>query len=242
MTEKGGVEMDLREPLGVRPGVTSVVGSGGKTTLLEALAAELPGTVVLTTTTHILPFPDVPTLVDPMRKDVVRELARSRVVCVGSRAAGGEKDAPGGTAEYAAGSEKIATEKLAAPACGIEALTDVADYVLVEADGSRQLPLKAHAAWEPVVPACSTRTILVAGASGLGRPVFEAVHRPEVFCELVGCTPEDAATPERVARAINAEALADVVLVNQADVAPEEARELAALLDVPGVVGSLRAE
>ncbi len=217
--------MSLRELLGVQPGVTSVVGSGGKTTLLAALAAELPGTVVLTTTTHVLPFPNVPTLVDPTPEDVAYELARSRVVCVGSHAPGDEKDA---------------TEKLSAPACGIEALADVADYVLVEADGSRRLPLKAHAAWEPVVPACSGRTILVVGASGLGRPVREAVHRPEVFCALVGCAPEDAATPERVARAINAEALADVVLVNQADVASDGARELAALLDAPCIVGSLR--
>ena len=212
--------MALAETLGVRPGVTSVIGSGGKTSLLAALARELPGTVVLTTTTHILPFADVPLVTSADADDVRAALAESRVVCVGSQA---EKDG-----------------KLVTPSLGIDALTSLADYVLVEADGARRLPLKAHAPWEPVIPVCSNRTILVLGASGLGHAVREKVHRPEIFCELVGCAPDDPATPELVARAANAEALADVALVNQADVAADAARELAALLAIPAFMGSLR--
>lgn len=212
--------MGFAETLGVRPGVTSVIGSGGKTSLLAALARELPGTVVLTTTTHILPFPDVPLVTSADADDVRSALAESRVVCVGSRA---EKNG-----------------KLVTPELGIDALASLADYVLVEADGARRLPLKAHAPWEPVVPACSGRTILVLGAFGLDHPVREKVHRPELFCELAGCTPDDPATPELVARAANAEALADVALVNQADVAPDAARDLAALLGVLAVTSSLR--
>ena len=80
------------------------------------------------------------------------------------------------------------------------------------------------------------------GASGLDHPVREAVHRPERFCELADRTPDDPATPELVAHVANAEALADVALVNQADVAPDAARELAAQLDVPAVCGSLRSD
>ena len=213
--------MALAETLGVRPGVTSVIGSGGKTSLLSALARELPGTVVLTTTTHILPFPDVPLVTSADACDVCAALAESRVVCVGSQ------------------SEK--NGKLVTPELGIDALASLADYMLVEADGARRLPLKAHAPWEPVIPACSGRTILVLGASGLGQPVREAVHRPELFRELAGCAPDDLATPELVARTANAEALADVALVNQADVAPNDARDLAALLAIPAFVGSIQA-
>lgn len=213
------MSMALAETLGVRPGVTSVIGSGGKTSLLSALARELPGTVVLTTTTHILPFPDVPLVTSEDAADVRAALAASRVVCVGSQA---EKDG-----------------KLVPPELGIDALASLADHVLVEADGARRLPLKAHAPWEPVIPACSSRTILVLGASGLDHPVREKVHRPELFCELVGCAPGDPATPELVARAANAEALADLALVNQADAAPERARDLAALLAIPSFVGSV---
>ena len=211
--------MPLAELLGVRPGVTSVIGSGGKTSLIAALARELSGTVVLTTTTHIQPFPDMPLVTSADADDVRAALAGSRVACVGSRA---EKNG-----------------KLVAPLLGIDALASLADYVLVEADGARRLPLKAHAPWEPVVPACSGRTILVLGASGLGHPVREKVHRPELFCELAGCTPDDPATPELVARAANAEALADVALVNQADVVPDAARDLAVLLAIPALVGSI---
>ena len=213
--------MGFAEALGVRPGVTSVIGSGGKTSLLAALARELPGTVVLTTTTHILPFADVPLVTSADADDVRTALAESRVVCVGSQA---EKNG-----------------KLVTPELGIEALASLADYVLVEADGARRLPLKAHAPWEPVIPSCSARTILVLGASGLGHPVREKVHRPELFCELAGRAGDDLATPELVARAANAEALADVALVNQADVAPDAARDLAALLAIPAFVCSVQA-
>ena len=212
--------MGLAELLGAGRGVTSVIGSGGKTSLLAALARELSGTVVLTTTTHILPFAGVPLVTSADADDVGAALAGSRVVCVGSQA---EKNG-----------------KLAAPELGMDVLAALADHVLVEADGSRRLPLKAHAPWEPVIPACSARTVLVLGASGLDHPVREAVHRPERFCELAGCTPDDPATPELVARVANAEALADVALVNQADVAPDASRELAGLLDVPAVCASLR--
>lgn len=212
--------MGLAELLGAGRGVTSVIGSGGKTSLLAALARELPGTVVLTTTTHILPFAGVSLVTSADANNVRAALAGSRVVCVGSQA---ERDG-----------------KLVAPELGMDVLAALADHVLVEADGSRRLPLKAHAPWEPVIPACSARTVLVLGASGLDHPVREAVHRPERFCELAGCTPDDPATPELVARVANAEALADVALVNQADVAPDASRELAGLLDVPAVCASLR--
>lgn len=213
--------MALAEALGVRPGVTSVIGSGGKTSLLAALARELPGTVILTTATHILPFEGIFTFTMQDVHGLAEKLAESRIVCVGSQA---EKNG-----------------KLVTPELGIDTLADLADYVIVEADGARRLPLKVHATWEPVIPACSGRTIVVFGASGIGHPVREKVHRPEIFCELTGCAPDDPATPELVARAANAEALADVALVNQADVALEKARELAVLLDIPTLVGSVQA-
>ena len=209
----------LAEALGVRPGVTSVIGSGGKTSLLAVLARELPGTVILTTTTHILPFEGIFTFTMQGMHGLAEKLAESRVVCVGSQA---EKNG-----------------KLVAPELGIDVLATLADYVIVEADGARRLPLKAHAAWEPVIPACSDRTVLMLGASGLDHPVCEKVHRPEIFCRLTGCAPDDLATPELVARAANTEALADVALVNQAETALERVRELAALLAVPAFIGSL---
>lgn len=207
------------------PRVTAVVGSGGKTSLLRALSERLPGTVILTTTTHIYPFIGMPVLLNPGVEELARALASSRVVCVGEPAEDGKLR----------GAETLSVCELAA----------IADYVIVEADGSKMLPLKAHAPWEPVVPECSERCVLVVGASGFGRPVNEAVHRPEIFCELAGCEPTDVATPERVARVIAAErkvTRADTILVNQADT-PElrsEAARLASTLGEAVWAGSIR--
>lgn len=97
------------------------------------------------------------------------------------------------------------TGKLSAPAEPLNELARRFDYVLAEADGSKRHPLKAYAAWEPVIPAATANIVWVVGASGLGEPVAEVVHRPELFCERCGCEPTDTATPERVAMVLNAE-------------------------------------
>ena len=108
---------------------------------------------------------------------------------------------------------------------------------MVEADGSRQLPLKAHAEHEPVIPACSRQVICVVGLSGLHRPVAEAVHRAELFCSLADCSPEDAATPERVARQLIQEHLADTYFLNQAESNPalQDANIIASILKSRGL-------
>jgi len=194
----------------------SVIGSGGKTTLLQYLSRRLPGSVILTTSTHMYPFPGMP-LVDaggeatPGRilADLHAALRDSRVICLG-------RVLPSG---------KLADPSAAAP---FEALLGEADYVVVEADGSAGRPLKAHRPFEPVVPACSTMVVGVAGASGLGRPALQACHCPDLFCALAGMAPGEPVGPEHVAAVLNREALADCWLVNQADVlqGPEDARRL----------------
>ena len=197
----------------------SVIGSGGKTTFLRYLSSSLPGTVILTTSTHIWPFPDVP-LIDTVSADreqilsaVRSALARSRVVCLG-------KSEPSG--------------KLADPSSEIsfEDLLPEADHILVEADGAAGRPLKAHRPWEPVIPACSGLTICLAGASGLGRPVSEACHCPELFASLAGITPDTLVSEEHIAAVLNREALADCYLINQTDILPdpERARLLCGLI------------
>lgn len=198
----------------------SVIGSGGKTTFLRGLAARLPGRVILTTSTHIWPFPDMP-LVDVSRigrdqalRELRAALAQSRLVCLG----------------MAEPSGKLADPSSVLP---FEALLPEADHLLVEADGAAGRPLKAHRPWEPVIPACSGLTVCLVGASGLGKPVSEACHCPELFASLAGITPDTPVTPEHVAAVLNREALADCYLVSQADTLPdpEPARRLCGLLD-----------
>ncbi len=217
--------MSLKELLGITPGVTCVIGSGGKTSLLAALARELredpSATVILTTSTRILPFPEMPCLNGEDPAAVAAALNESQVICLGTPAENG---------------------KLTAPALPFDRLALLATYVLVEADGSRRLPLKAHAAHEPVIPPGTSQTILVAGASGFNRPVNQVVHRPEIFCDLANCAPSDLATPRRVAAVLTAEHFSLKVLVNQVDTPQdaEAARELASYMDVSVLAGSLR--
>ena len=140
-----------------------------------------------------------------------------------------------------AGSIHPATGKLAEPRVAFADLVRLADYVLVEADGAKKLPLKAHAEHEPVVPACAGRTVCMVGVDGIGLPVSQMCHRPQRFAQLAGVSVDDAVTPEAVASVLCAEGLHDVVLINKVE-APADwqaARRIAALCETPVVAGSL---
>lgn len=216
--------MKLAPLLKIEKGVTAIIGSGGKTTLLRTLSGELPGRVLLCTSTHFQGYADLPTVTEPTESALREALWKNPIVCAARRSP---------------------TGKLVD--CGIpyETLADLADFVLVEADGSRQRPLKAHALHEPVIPPCTRQVLCVVGLSGLHRPVSEAVHRPELFCSLASCTPEDEATPEQVSRALLQEHLADTYFLNQAESgsALQDAKIIASYLKPHGfsvVAGSQR--
>ena len=93
---------------------------------------------------------------------------------------------------------------------------------------------------EPVIPAEAAQTICVVGASGFGKPIREAAHRPELYARLAGAAETDLVTPGLAAAVLTAEKLHSRVLVNQAELAVSEAKELAGLLDCPAVAGSLK--
>ena len=61
------------------------------------------------------------------------------------------------------------------------------DYVFIEADGSKTLPLKAWAEWEPVITASTTVSIGVLPLNQLGMPVDSSfIHRLPLFLQLTG--------------------------------------------------------
>lgn len=216
------VSGNIASALMFEPGITAIIGSGGKSTLLRALGLELMragGRVLLCTTTHMFPVAGVPWDGSSRRLDAAPWKP-------------GALHVPGCTCEACVGLARGSicqagvldpeTGKLSSPAEPLDELAQRFDYVLAEADGSKRLPLKAHAAWEPVIPAVTANVVWVVGASGLGKPVAEVVHRPELFCERCGCKPTDIATPERVAQALNAELRAlDLntarIMLNQVD-------------------------
>ena len=201
--------------LGIAPGVTAIIGSGGKTSLIDRLWRELPGTVIVCTSTHIYPAADLPLFTGKLEQMPVQKL------CLGTPAESG---------------------KLTAPQQDFETLKRLADYVLVEADGAKRLPLKAHLNYEPVIPTCADRTFCVVGLSGLGRPIREAAHRSERYAELCDADAEVLVTPQLAAQVLNQENLADFYVLNQAD-DPEKrqwAAELGTLLKKPWIMTCLK--
>lgn len=152
--------------IGERPELAAFVGGGGKTSLMFALTAALPGGTILTTTTRIFAAqmkqsPAVVYAGDLSRlDDLLAAYGRCFVVgrVEGDKALGVDPNLP--------------ARLLARP--------DV-DAVLVEADGSRMRPVKAPAAHEPVIPPGATLVVPVAGIDALAGPVDVVGHRPELI-------------------------------------------------------------
>ena len=238
--------MSLAALLGVKPGLTALIGGGGKTTLLYALAEELKarGTVIVTTSTKIR-VPEHLPVADPATPEALADLLKEvSPLCLGSpwpvtnadtslRAGGRLISAPTALREPAG--------KLAAPSLPFGALVRAADFVLVEADGSRGLPAKAHAAHEPVIPAEAGTVILVLGADAFGRPIREVCHRPELYAERVGAAPDTLLTPELAAGIMQFEGYGNIFYVNkcETETAWKNAEALARLASVPVAAGSL---
>lgn len=238
---------NLASALKIEPGITAIIGSGGKSTLLRALGLELMragGRVLICTTTHMFPVAGVPwdgssrlLGAAPWKPGALHTPGCTCEACVGL--------ARGSICQ--AGVLDPATGKLSAPAEPLNQLAQRFDYVLAEADGSKRLPLKAHAVWEPVIPAGTVNVVWVVGASGLDKPVAEVVHRPELFCERCGCKLTDIATPERVAQVLNAELRAlDLnnarIVLNQVDTLadPKTAERFEAALNRDVIATSLK--
>lgn len=208
--------------LQIRRGVTALIGGGGKTTLMDTLAEELrgAGSVIVCTSTHIRRPGHLPLLTQEDGQAVRRALDAHGVVCVGSYAEDG---------------------KLSAPPLSFETLSTLADYVLVEADGARCRPLKAHADHEPVIPPCAGRVVLVVGSDGFGHPISQVCHRPELYAQRAGANVDACVTPELAARVILAEGYGAQLYINKVET-PERyaaAKALARSLPYPAIAGSL---
>lgn len=206
------MEQSLEYLLQVRPGVTALVGAGGKTTAMLTLAQELAGKekrVIVTTTTHM--FPPDETRYGPVF-------------------------APENTADLRAALEDHRLAVSAGPVDERGKLTGVtdeqidgflalADYVLVEADGSRRLPCKTPGDREPALPAATDLVVGVLGLKSLGKPLEEVCFRAQLAARRLGITPDQPVTPEDLARLAAApwglakatEGRRFVILLNQSD-------------------------
>jgi molybdenum cofactor cytidylyltransferase len=163
------------------PGLVAVVGGGGKSSLLFALAECLSGRVVLTTTTRIF----------------AAQMSRAAAVC--TTADEGWQDELEGSAGNLLIVGRVEGERAGGvpPELPAEWLgrPDV-DWVVVEADGSRMLPVKAPAEHEPVVPERTDLLVCVVGIDALVEPIDRVAHRPERVAGITGLGLSQHLTPE----------------------------------------------
>ena len=216
----------------------SLVGAGGKTSLMFALAGELAlagQRVLITTTTHIF-RPPGEVILEPDPSALEERLSGRPIPGEAIVLAGEENPSAGGPKLAGLGEEAVDDLWMA----------DVAEYILVEADGAKKRPIKAPRPHEPVVPRQTTVIIGVIGLSALGREADqETVFGFEEFKAITGIEPGTPIRPEHAASLITLpqglfksappEAMR-VVLLNQA----ESGETRLAGLDIVRLLGQSR--
>lgn len=190
----------LRELERILPGVflhaplVALVGGGGKTSLMYSLASEwkMRGLMVAVTTTTAIR--------DPRResgRDVDLVVVDSLLRDGGHT---GYTFAPiSGVTVYGSSVCETDGKMSGISVDAVSALSNVYDAVVVEADGSRMLPVKAPDCHEPVLPRRISILIGVIGLDCLGKPMDgNTVHRPELFAKVSGCAPREPIQPKHL--------------------------------------------
>ena len=208
------MEKKLASCLGIPEGrgLTAIVGGGGKTSLMFALAREYARAgkaVVICTTTKIY-IPNEPDVISAYSGQKLSGLiGGGKIVCLGKPGEDGKLRFPGGEAFI--------------QACRL------ADRVIVEADGARHCPVKAPGEREPVLPDNADSVIAVAGLDALGQRICDVSFRPEKVAEVLGVSRQEVFTPKLLARLLVSptgqrknvpEAVHFAVVLNKADDAP----------------------
>ena len=187
--------MQLSHALRIRPKeVVVLVGGGGKTTLMFRLADELAASgrrVVTTMTTRIF--------VGQMNRAPARLVTEDEATLMAELPRALE------THRHVIVAGEVIVEQDKVQGVPPELLDRIAahpavDALIVEADGSRRLPLKAPAPHEPVIPARATVVVPLVGLDVLGQPLdAEHVHRPQLVAELTGAALGDPVTSAMIA-------------------------------------------
>lgn len=141
--------------------IIAVVGSGGKTTRIHKLKENYRRDgkkVLVTTTTHMMVEED--SVLSGDAQEIIQRLESEGFCMAGLPAAEGKMQA--------------------LPVDIYEKVCQAADVVLVEADGSKRLPVKFPADQEPVIPENADEIHVVVGLSALGKVLKHVSHRKEL--------------------------------------------------------------
>lgn len=174
----------LKDLVGLRKGdVVSIVGAGGKTTLMYSLAEELrgEGRVIVTTTTKIF----------------MPERGQYDHIIIGQD---GYKQFDKGNGVYVHGKAVSNGNKVIGLDENIlEGEIPFFDYILIEADGSKRKPIKGWNDTEPVVISKTKKTIGVLNIEVIGKEINEDnVHRVEKFMDITNSKKNELITVEHL--------------------------------------------
>ena len=162
--------------------IISVVGSGGKTTLIKQLSSRYRSegkTVLVTTTTHM--FIEEDTLLTDDAEKIIGVLQETGYAMAGI---------PEGIKIKALSRETFDT------------VCAWADVVLVEADGSKHLPLKYPNASEPVIPENTDEILVVCGLNAIGQKAKDVCHRLELVKACLGIEEDTVISAEHVQKLV----------------------------------------
>ncbi len=174
--------MNLQEALSLGDkGVVSLVGAGGKSSLMYSLALELvyAGKRVLTTTTTKIFMPSSAESPVTILSKIPEEIVEKAEILLG------ENSHLTVASEYLQIQDKL--NGLEPSVIEYILHADLFDFIIIEADGADRKPLKACAPHEPVVPLFSDCIVALVGLDVVARPLTEEwVFRPTIFSRITG--------------------------------------------------------
>ena len=228
-------------------GVVSLVGAGGKTSLMFKLAHEISeaGESVLTTTTTKMYEPPRDQSSCLIVSDSVEKIVKKSKYFLNKT-----------KLHITTAASHVQHEKklIGLQPEAIESISkaNLFSWIIVEADGAAGKPLKAHADYEPIIPTSTKWLVGMIGLKGVGKPLSDDwVHRPELFSTITGLAANKEVTEAAVGdvlmhdKGIFKDASANalrVVFLNQADVPGglEAGRTIACLIGKKEKTGIIR--
>lgn len=176
--------------------IISFVGGGGKTSLIYELGhelSELGKKVIITTTTHIF-APKSNVVLTGEKDDIIKLLDSKNMITVGILCDEKNTKFEHNKLENRKtldGIEEGSLKKLSGLPKEMDInLIELADFVLVEADGSKRLPLKMPAEHEPVILDGSNLVVGVCGIDAIGKSIKETCHRSNIVSKFLNTDEE----------------------------------------------------
>ncbi|WP_164995895.1 selenium cofactor biosynthesis protein YqeC [Miniphocaeibacter massiliensis] len=159
----------LSELLELKKGdILSVVGSGGKTTTIHKLAKELNGNKVLLTTSAKIGINEIE---DVIQVEKFSELRKMKI----------ENN------NYLSGSTVEQEKFTGIIEEDILKIKDKFDFIIIEADGSKRMPLKGWRKKEPIILESSNKTLGIIPFNLYGCKLDEIeIFNRKIFMEIVG--------------------------------------------------------